>query len=41
MNVQLTEKNGVMMPMVDEKDKKNYEKFICGVSFQPFKLYMP
>lgn len=40
MNVQLTEKNGVMIPMVDEQDKKNYKNFICGISFQPFKLYI-
>lgn len=40
MNVQLTEKNGVMISIVDEQDKKNYENFICGISFQSFKLYM-
>lgn len=26
MNVQLTEKNGVMIPMVDEQDKKKITK---------------
>lgn len=33
MNVQLTEKNGVMMPMVDEKDKKIMKNSFVELAF--------